>query len=57
MEETDKVLTKDLFTDNYIQLTDNSLKEGDSEGIHQEPRLLTEEEIAKTIENATDNAK
>lgn len=42
-------MTIDKNTENLIRRTDNSLKDGDLEGIHQEPRPLTEEEIADFI--------
>ncbi len=42
-------MTIDKNTENLIRRTDNSLKDGDLEGIHQEPRPLTEEEIADYI--------
>lgn len=42
-------MTIDKNTETPIRRTDNSLKDGDLEGIHQEPRPLTEEEIAEFI--------
>ena len=48
MEE--KEMTMDRNTDIAIRATDNSLKDGDFEAAHQEPRLLTAEEIAAYVE-------